>query len=831
MQLKAFFKKLSAWLVRYFLTIFVTSLLFLSLVIFGMSLGVKEVREMKEKLMAGIDIENYVYKPALTTQIYSKNGTLLAELYDENRRYIPFSEIPQNVKDALVATEDRRFHEHHGIDPRGIMRALATNFTSGDATSQGASTITQQVARSLFLTKEKKLERKLKEMFIAFELENKYDKNKLLEIYLNEVYFGNGAYGIESASQVYFGKTSSELNFEEATLLVGLPQSPSRYNPLGKNGPDLALKRRVSVLQSMYDTGIITKEQVDESLKKEIKFFEGKVKDSQKVMNMRYPYFTSWAIEELKKQHGSKVFSSGWQIYTTIDDKAQQEIERVAAEQSSINAKNFGLNDIAMTAINPKTGELLAMSSGNNKTFQRTQINMSTRPRQPASTIKPLVYAVAMNEGLINDSTVMKDEEININGYKPKNVTGRHHGYMTARHALVTSNNIFSIKVGQKVKVGTVHKYLENMGVKTLTKEDRNVGFSIGGLTKGITPYDMARTYGVIANEGVLTETHFVSKIQNHRGDIIYAAKPNKQRILQKEVADEMTDILRDVATQGTGKTAQFGHEMAGKTGTSNNNMDMWFVGYTPDIVTSVWVGNNDNKKPTRTNNLYTSNTSNPAYSKFMKAYYNHTAKTPFPPKIPLVRKQVVVGDDDSMYMLGQYCKGSGSNLVTVMVQEKNLPKDTKNCKPTQASDIVKEGLQNGETYESLMAQGFTKELINQGHLRTMVEQGLYREIAEMGYVQELKAIGLEEQLIADGYLKKAEPVQEKPVEELDKNPTPADKPKEEPVKEEKPQNKPNPEPKPEKRPESNTPEKPEPKDEEEVGESTDSNVDSVNNN
>lgn len=767
--MKQILKKTFTAIAKYIGVILMFTVILTSLGILFSGFIVKEVLAYKDSVLAEYDIDKYVYEPALTTQIYSKQGTLLAEVYDENRRYIPYSEIPDNVKDALIAVEDRRFYEHHGVDPKGLGRALVTNFTSGNATGQGASTLTQQISKLLFLSSEKTYERKLKELFISFELESKYDKNKILEIYLNEVFFGNGAYGIESAARSYFGKTTQELTLAEATLLVGLPQSPSTYNPVGKNGPERALKRQKAVLDSMVNEGMITKEEAREIVANPPVFKETK-QDSTKITSMKYPYFTSWVINELKKDYGEEIISSGWNIYTTIDDSAQLAAIEVAHSQSQKFGSTYGMHDIAITTIDPTTGELVAMTSGNDSDFADSQINMSTRPRQPGSTIKPLVFAAGIEKGVISDSTILKDEAIDINGYKPKNYNMRHEGYMTTREAMRTSNNIVSVKVGQRTGIKTVRDYIQKMGVTSLTDKDQNLGMMIGGLSKGISPYEMAIAYGVFANGGELVTPHYISKIENQKGKVMHTFKGTKERVLSKETAHVMTDMLRDVIEFGTGTSARIGVSTAGKTGTTNSNVDLWHVGYAGNFVTSVWVGNADNSKP-KHNNLTSGVTASATFSKYMSKYIQNKSIKSLPSRIGLVTETLYVTGDDEVFLAGKYCSGNiEGEIITTKIQAKYLPTESKDCTATDTNQYLKNLISSGETITSLVEKGYYQDLINGGFIRELVNAGFFAQLAKEGHIDKLKSAGYEKRLIDEGFIEKPkeEPKEEEPVE----NPT-----------------------------------------------------------
>lgn len=766
---------------RFAAVVTMLTIIFISLMVLGSGYIYKEILVYKEGVLAEHNIEDYDYEPALKTEIYSKDGTLLAELFDENRHYVPYSQIPPVVVDALLATEDRRFYEHHGVDPQGIARALASNITSGNSTGAGGSTLTQQISKLLFLSKEKTFERKLKEMFIAFELENKYDKNKIIEIYLNEVFFGQGAYGIESAAQTFFGKSIKDVTLNEATLLVGLPQSPSRYNPLGKNGPEKALGRQLDVLQSMYDLKMITKAEVEAVKAEELVFNKKNSDGTQNVMNMKYPYATSWIISQLKEDYGDDIYSSGWKIYTTIQDGPQEIMNKVASDSAASNKKKFGLENIGMATINPQTGELVAISSGDNDDFLKSQINMGSRPRQPGSTIKPLLYATAMEKGILNDSSIYLDEEINVNGYKPRNVDLKHHGLMTVREAIITSNNIIAVKAGQQLKIGNFTKSLERFGISSISSKDTDLGVSIGGMTNGISPYEMATAYGVLANNGTLVSPSYVSKVLNQRGELIYQKKTVSDRIISEKTAYEMTDILRDVVTYGTGASANFGRDMAGKTGTTNSNRDLWFVGYTPNAVTAVWAGNNDNSKPSKTYNLYSSTAASPAFKSFMQQYTKYLPNKSFKGRMALTPVNIIQVDGVT-YLAGKYCIENEGGLKKVKMQSKYVPKETKDCSPTSAKDFIESTIANGGNVTDLFKDGYAKDLIANGYLEQLINAGHFDDLAKGGYVEQLTKAGYTQQLIDKGYLDQPK-VEEKPTPPKVEPTKPVTPPKEEPAK------------------------------------------------
>ena len=792
---------------RYFSVILIFTVIFTALGFIMSGYIFKEAVAYKEKVLSEYDIASFEYQPALTTQIYSKNGKLLAEIYDENRRYLPYSEIPESVRDALVSVEDRRFYEHHGVDPMGLMRAVATNFASGNATKQGASTLTQQVSRQIFLSTEKTIERKLKELVIALELERKFDKNKILEMYLNEVYFGHQAYGIESASRIYFDKPAKDLTTDEAALLVGLPQAPSAYDPLSSEGPRKAIKRRLAVLDSMARDGHITKEEASKMAEMPLKLRQ-KNTDGKKVTNLVYPHYTSWVIKQLEKKYGERVYSSGWKIYTTIDDEAQQLAEATAKKYASKYSQWYGMEDVAITTINPQTGELVAMAGGAN--FEKSQINMATSPRQPGSTIKSIVYAAGIDKGIITDSTIELDEAVDINGWKPKNYDYIHRGWITIREALRISNNVVAVKAAEKIKVQNIRHYLQEMGVTTLTDEDANLGLALGGMSKGISPYQMATAYGIFANRGEYVEPQIVHKILDQRGQVVERANPVKRKVMQTDTADLINDMLLDVVTQGTGRAAQIGRPMAGKTGTTNDNRDLWFVGYTPNAATSVWLGNADNKKPRGIPASGT--TSSIVWQDYMSKYIRNVPYMKFAKDFELRSYSLYVEKGAEPQLAGKYCGGKGNGTVkSFIIQPKYAPSENMDCKPTDPKEFILNELENGKTLSDLVGEGMMARLVSAGYLKALVEEGHFDELARNGYIQQLRSAGYEKELIEKGYIQQVSEPAPTPVEKP-KEPTPTPPATVEPPPEEKPQ-----EESPAPTVEPTTPETPEPSEEPET--------------
>ena len=687
--------------------------------------------DYKNEVLQEYNISNYTYQPALKTEIYSRDGVLLAEIYNEKRSYIPYSEMPEMLVNAMVSVEDRRFYSHNGVDLFGIGRAFFKNIASGNLKGQGASTITQQITRELFLSQERTFERKIKEIFIAMELEKKYDKHEILEMYLNEVYFGHGAYGIEEAAQTYFAKSTKDLTTAEISLLVGLPQSPSGYDPYYHM--DKAKNRQSGVLASMVRDGLITQEEADEIFAQEIV-----LNNSNAGKNSRYykhPYFTSWVISKLENQYGDKIYSAGWKIYTTIDSEIQTKAEQIIKEDAKNFSTSINARDIALATVNPTTGELMLMVGGAD--FEKNQINMAVRPRQPGSSMKPYVYATGIDLGKITDSTLFLDEEIDINGYAPQNYDHSHLGWITTRTALMKSNNIAAVKAANIIGTKNIQTYAKNLGITTLTTQDYGLSMAIGGLYKGISPLEQATAYGAFANGGNLIPTYYISKITDRFGTTLYKASPKSHRVLKQETADSMADMLLSVVDSGTGGSAQIsGYQVAGKTGTTDDARDLWFVGFTKNASTAVWVGNTDNEKLYRGASSGTN--SGRVWKKVMTEYLKK-----YPPEGTFKRYPTSAytlllprqdSEDAEPYLAGSNCSTTTELdyiVKTLYLRPEYAPTTVKSCSGERlpAEEIVSR-VQNGTL--SLQTAAET------GYIRALVMAGYEADLRELGYGEEI---------------------------------------------------------------------------------------------
>ncbi len=540
--------------------------------------------------------------------IYSSNGQLIGRVYNKNRTYVELDQIPKDLQKAIVAVEDSRFYSHHGFDPIRIVKSALVNLKEGEL-QQGGSTITQQVAKNLFLTHEKTFTRKIKEVIYAIQLENKYTKDKILEIYLNEIYLGQNIYGVQEASRRYFHKNVWELSLAESALMAGLPQAPSAYDPTKHF--DRAKKRQEIVLNRMVATEDITQVQADKAKQEKIviaenvdkQFTEKYQRENQHFVHQVIEQLTNYIAdnmenkkglsqEELKERAEYQLQTGGYKIYTTLNTSIQQ--EAVSAIKSGITSNGLGEKvNGSLISIEPSTGRVRAYYGG------ETEIDMAQKPRQPGSTIKPLYYAGAINEGLINSNTLVLDEPTEFpGGYKPKNYGGKYMGYVTTREALVRSLNNASVKVMNSLGVENAMNYLKDYDIDTLIENDYHLATALGGMAKGITPLDMVNAYSTFANDGMYQEAYFIEKVEDPEGDVIYSKEDQEletRQVLSQNAADQIEDMLIDVVNRGTGKSARLPYYTAGKTGTSNDNKDLWFVGFVEPLATAVWLGNEEN--------------------------------------------------------------------------------------------------------------------------------------------------------------------------------------------------------------------------------------------
>jgi penicillin-binding protein 1A len=532
------------------------------------------------------------FEPSAVTRIYSADKELLAELFTERRVPVKLAVIPNDLKRAIIATEDRKFYKHTGVDLKAVLRAIVTDIRAGEFV-QGASTITQQLARTLFLTPRKSIMRKLKEAFLTFQIERRYTKDEILELYLNQVYFGSGAYGVEAAARTFFGKPVSELTLAESALIAGMPRSPSRYSPLVDES--LALKRREVVLKQMARNGLITQEQLRIAESAPLNLARGPG------ITTKAPYFVAYVRRRLEKEFGgAPLYRMGLTVHTTLNYKMQQAAEKAVAqgleELTSRMLERDELRDKnpqgALVSLDPRQGGVLAMVGG--KDFQESPFNRATMARrQPGSAFKPLVYACAMEHGF-SQSDLIWDAPVVFKGVKkdtdwaPKNFSGRFRGEMTLREALAVSQNIPALKLLDKLGPSTAVQWAYRMGIESSLQP--NLSLVLG--TSGVTLLELTAAYAVFPNGGIGTRPFAIIEVLDQQGRSIWRARPQLRTVLSPETAAIMTDMLQAVIQSGTGQAAKsLGRPVAGKTGTTDTYRDALFVGFSPTLVAGVWVG------------------------------------------------------------------------------------------------------------------------------------------------------------------------------------------------------------------------------------------------
>ncbi len=525
------------------------------------------------------------FKPNIVTKFYSEDGEIIKTFTAYTFSKIELKDVPEELKEAIIATEDKNFYRHGGYDIFGLVRSSIQNIIAGKVV-QGASTITQQLARILFLSNERTFTRKIKELVIAARIEKTITKDQILEMYLNNVYLGSGAYGVEGAAKIYFNKHIKDCTLPELALIAGLPQAPSVYSPF--NNMDLAVKRRNQVLTRMYKMRYITKDEYEEA--KEAKVVLNSM--PQFYTTNKAPYFCDYIMNELEKLgfEETEIIHGGYKIITTLDSKAQ-----TAANEAVIkDLKNWGLagdaKQAAVFSFNPLNGKIIAYVGG--KDYTKSQYDRVTQAvRPPGSAFKPFVYAAALEKG-ISPNDFIDDMPITIGGWSPRNYGNKYRGKIPVYSALMVSSNVCAARIIREVGVRSVIQIARVLGIETPLEYDYTIALG----SNGVKLFEFTRAYGAFANGGYVVQPYGIERVETSRGKVVYEAPKTKvSHQLSLRTAAEMTAMLKTVITNGTGRAANLGIPAAGKTGTTDDNKDAYFVGYTPNIVTGVWVGSDDN--------------------------------------------------------------------------------------------------------------------------------------------------------------------------------------------------------------------------------------------
>jgi len=567
------------YMTLFLLMVFGTSCGVLAGAFFGLTHDLPQIQQLKS------------YVPSAVTRIHSADGIILSELFMEKRRPVSLADIPHFLKAGLVATEDRNFYHHSGIDLKGILRAAIRDIQARKFV-EGASTITQQLAKTLFLTSSKTLPRKIKEAILAFQIERRYTKNEILELYLNQIYLGSGAYGVESAARIFFGKSVKYLNLPECALIAAMPKAPSRFSPLVNR--ELAERRRNIVLKQMVSNGIIQENEDQAALKAPVE------SASKKNTVSKSPYFVEHAKRELEKQLGpSQLYKGGLNIYVTLSHEMQSAAENavqkgLAELESRMKRHNVPVASLqaALIALQADSGAILAMVGG--KDYDESSYNRATMAkRQPGSAFKPIIYALAVENGfsqnqMILDAPVSFRSSPSQNAWQPQNFSRTYSGEITYRKALARSKNIPAVRLIQMLGPSAVVQFAHSMGISSVLSPELSLALG----TSEVSLLELTSTYSVFPNKGSAVKPFSVIAVDDSRGRTIWHPRPEKRVAMSEGGAAVLTDMLVAVVREGTGRKAQtLQRPVAGKTGTTDDFKDALFIGFSPEITVGVWVG------------------------------------------------------------------------------------------------------------------------------------------------------------------------------------------------------------------------------------------------
>lgn len=547
----------------------------------------------------------------LPTKIYSRDGEEIATFFEEQREIVPYEELPPHLIEAIISVEDSRFFQHNGIDFRGIMRAAIQNIRAGTIV-EGGSTITQQLAKVLFLTPKQTFKRKFKEALLALKIERNYTKKEILERYFNKIYFGSGAYGAEAASQIYFDKSVRDITVAEAALLAALPKAPSYYSPY--QHPERAQRRHRTVLNLMADNGFLSDDQADSQFQtfwSDYDEVRHSISSARNKTKRKGSYFIEMVRKKLLKKYGADVvYRGGLKVKTTVNMDYQTALEKEMydyllnfnKEIGNINddAETFPLNadtdmvEGAAYVKDPQSGEVLAVVGGHDWTVSN-QLNRATQAyRQPGSAFKPILYTAALDSGFTL-ATKLQDRPLVFNTpqgeWIPQNYSQRYHGEVTFRQALIHSMNVATVDLLGKVGARVMVDYARKLGIRSELSPHKSI--ALGGLKYGVSLAELTDVYTVFANKGIRTNAIFISEIRDREGNLLERNFPYKREVISPPVSAIITDLLKAVVDEGTGRGVgrHFERAIAGKTGTTNEFRDAWFMGYTPGLVMGTWFG------------------------------------------------------------------------------------------------------------------------------------------------------------------------------------------------------------------------------------------------
>jgi 1A family penicillin-binding protein len=530
------------------------------------------------------------YVPSETTYIYDIKGKELASLHGEaNREVVKLDQINPVLKRAVLAMEDSHFYMHHGINPNSVGRALLINWEKNTVV-EGGSTLTMQLVKNLFLKPERKFSRKIAEAVMAIRLEQIFTKDQILEMYLNQIYWGHNNYGIQTAAQSYFSKTADQLNLAESAMLAGLIQSPEEYSPFVNL--KVAKERQSIVLNRMETLGWISAAEAEAARKYKLNI--GKLTSWR---TSKLPFITEAVVSELNERFGREaVLKGGMRVQTTIDTKFQEMAEQtVASSYANIRYRGLYAGQVALAAVDPRTHFVKALVGG--VSYKKSQFNRASQAkRQPGSAFKPFVYYTAFATGKYGPSSTVMDTPVSYRDgsgwYSPRNYGGGYSGAMTIRTALTVSANVPAVKIGRAVGLDKVIETCRTLGIKSPMEPVTSL--PLGAI--GLTPLEMAGAYATFASNGWYSDTTIIVRVTDSTGNVLLDNTPKPRLVLDPWATASLTNVLQGVINGGTGKAAQIGRPAAGKTGTTSSERDVWFVGYTPQLSTAVWIGNDNNR-------------------------------------------------------------------------------------------------------------------------------------------------------------------------------------------------------------------------------------------
>lgn len=559
-----------------------------TLVVFALGVFLAGMIALKLYLMSLPPIKNLnTLKPNIVTTFCAADGEVIKTFAAYTYSNVELKEVPEQLVKALIATEDKNFYSHPGYDMLGLARSMVANAIAGHVV-QGASTITQQLSRILFLSNEKTFTRKIKELQVAAQIEKTIPKDKILEMYLNNVYLGSGAYGVKGAARIYFNKNLNQLTLPEMALIAGLPQAPSVYSPY--NNIKLAEKRRNQVLLRMYKMKYIDKETYENAKNSPIKL------STMPVMyaTNKAPYFCDYVMKDLQKLGFTEdeIVNGGFRVITTLNYNAQVKANEAILKNLNAWGLKSPKNQAAVFSFSPIDGRILVYAGG--KDYSKSQYDRVTQSARPSgSAFKPFIYTAAIEKGY-SPNDMIDDLPFKAGDWTPRNYGNKYRGPIPLYTALMVSSNVCTARLMDAIGVRPVIQLARVMGITTPIPYDYTI--SLG--SNSVKLFEMTRAYGVFANGGFKVEPYAIERVESSRGTVLYEAKKARSsKVLNINTAATMTAIMKTVITNGTGRAANIGKPAAGKTGTTDDSRDAYFIGFTPDVVTGVWVGNDDNSQ------------------------------------------------------------------------------------------------------------------------------------------------------------------------------------------------------------------------------------------